>query len=668
MKIMSPKFFFDVVVTTFVDKMYTKYLLQSAYNLIRWITPTSAKIIISVLIFSASPTTEIYAQSGDEQGLDVPKGLDLKEDEIAFQEALSGWWKESKKKYEERMAWYKEAKFGCFIHWGPSSVPAGIWKGKRLMGYTEHLMRRECITLEDYKKELIAPFNPTEFNAEEWMKNAHDAGMKFFIITAKHHDGFAMYHSDAYPYDMRMTAYKGGDFMEELRTAAKKYGIKFGFYYSHAFDWEHPDAPGNDWEHEGRPGGDLNIGGRHWWNTRKDFLPIADKYVVEKSIPQIQELIRKYNPDIMWFDTPHKLPLYQNIRILKAIREMDPQNKIVVNGRLALFADVNLGDYKNTGDRAAFFPKCPGVWEAIPTTNESYGYSAVDTVRKSVPFFIQLLSSAVSKGGNILLNVGPKGNGKWDSRDVSVVKGIGKWLKVNGESIYGTHPSELSIPSWGVTTQKGDTLYAHVYRWPTDKKLVIGGLRSNISKAWFLADKSAAISYKRINADDYELSVPSKAPDENNTVIAMILGNHVKPNKVRLLDHTSSNTLYAFDAHLTGEGMRYGDGKPNRNYVSNWTKDSQWLSWPYRLNKTTSYKVYLDYNTQYSKTDAGTVCVTIGDYTFDVDYTPFTENEGTKSICLGTVNLKKGTSVCTLKGKKHQGSKFMCPIAIRLEK
>ena len=145
------------------------------------------------------------------------------------------------------MAWYNEAKFGCFIHWGVYSVPAGIWKGKELGGYTEHLMRKGRIPLEQYKKELVVPFNPTEFDAEEWVRHAVEAGMKYFIITAKHHDGFAMYLSDAYPYDMRMTRY-GKDPMEALRKAARKYGIKFGFYYSHAFDWEHPDAPGNDWD------------------------------------------------------------------------------------------------------------------------------------------------------------------------------------------------------------------------------------------------------------------------------------------------------------------------------------------------------------------------------------------------------------------------------------
>ena len=249
--------------------------------------------------------------------------------------------------------------------------------------------------------------------------------------------------------------------MQELREAAKKYGIKFGFYYSHAFDWEHPDAPGNDWDYD-NPGGDKRLGGANWWlGDRKDFLPKAEKYVAEKSIPQIKELIAKYDPDILWFDTPSKLPLYLNIRIMEAINEADPEGKIVMNGRLVRFgSDQNMGDYKNTGDRAAFFPRTEGAWESIPTTNESYGYSVVDTLRKQASFFVQLLASAASKGGNILMNIGPMGNGKMDERDIRLLQQIGVWMNVNGESIYGTERTNLPIQPWGVTTCKGDTVMA----------------------------------------------------------------------------------------------------------------------------------------------------------------------------------------------------------------
>lgn len=166
--------------------------------------------------------------------------------------------------------------------------------------------------------------------------------MNYFIITAKHHDGFAMYPSDAYPYDMRLTKY-GKDPMEALRKAARKYGIKFGFYYSHAFDWEHPDAPGNDWDYDNPAETSCwaePIGGQ---GSAKVSCRTPRNMWKRNPIPQIQELIKKYDPDILWFDTPSKLPLYLNIRILEAIREADPQNKIVVNGRLVRFGSQNMG-------------------------------------------------------------------------------------------------------------------------------------------------------------------------------------------------------------------------------------------------------------------------------------------------------------------------------------
>ncbi|WP_291591543.1 alpha-L-fucosidase [Bacteroides sp.] len=617
------------------------------------------------LAVSSSHST-VWAQSGDEQGLEVPARTQLPQDKEAITKANNGWWKEARKDYDKRMAWYNDAKFGCFIHWGVYSVPAGIWKGKKLGGYTEHLMRKGRIPLEQYKKELVAPFNPTGFDADEWMRHASEAGMRYFIITAKHHDGFAMYPSDAYPYDIRMTRYDK-DPMEALRKAAGKYGIKFGFYYSHAFDWEHPDAPGNDWDYD-NPGGDKLLGSAIWWKgERQDFLRKAEKYVEEKSIPQIQELIRKYDPDILWFDTPSKIPLYLNIRILEAIREADPQHKIVVNGRLARFGSQNMGDYRNTGDRAAFFFPTQGVWESIPTTNESYGYSVVDTVRKSVPFFVRLVASAASKGGNILMNVGPMGNGKWDKKDIEVFQGIGKWLTVNGESIYGTQRTNLPIQSWGVTTLKGDTLYAHVHRWPVDGKIIIGGLRSEIKKGWFLADKKASVKFKRLNEDDYELSVPVTAPDTINPVVALVLNKQQLPNPIRLLDARQENILYTFDAELQGRGLGYGDGKPNRNYVKNWKSETQSMKWKFRLNEPAEYTLYLDYNTA-GQNDTGTVTIEIAGQEFKVDYPSFYERKGSHSIRIGKVNLPEGASECSLKGKRRQGEQYMNPIAIRLEK
>ena len=622
---------------------------------------------IIFLIFLFVSCTIVSAQvSGDEQGLEVPENLQLEKDKDTVRKAYDGWWKKSQQNLDERMEWYNEAKFGCFIHWGVYSVPGGIWKGKRGGGYAEHLMRSTRIPLTEYKEELVKPFNPVDFDAEEWMQNAISAGMKYFIVTAKHHDGFAMYFSDSYPYNMRMTAFNR-DPMAELRDAARKHGIKFGFYYSQAFDWEHPDAPGNDWDYPQHPGGDKLIGGKDWWLTMPEFLVNADKYVREKSIPQIQELIRKYDPDIMWFDTPHKLPLYQNIRILEAIREVDPQNKIVVNGRLARFADRNLGDYLNTGDRAASFYPVEGYWESIPTTNESYGYSVFDTNHKPAGHFVRLLASATSKGGNILMNVGPMGNGKWDKPDIDIFKKVGDWLKIYGEAIYGNLKTDLPLQSWGVTTQKNDITYLHIYQWPANKELIIGGMTSDIDKAWLVCDnQKKPLKYKRLNDKDMVLELSGITPDSMNTVVALALKDKKVSYPVRLLDDKGANTLLAFDAALSDKTFGFGDGKPNRNYVNNWKNNTQNLKWTFRLNNSAQFKMHLQYNTL-TETDSGTVSISINGKTYDIKYTPFTERQGTQTVYVADISLDKGEYDIILSGKDFKGDEFMRPISILLD-
>lgn len=513
-------------------------------------------------------------------------------DQQAIDEALNGWWAASMKTHEQRIAWWREAKFGMFIHWGIYSLPGGEWKGKKVSGYAEHLMRKEKISRNEYL-DLAHQFNPVKFNAEEWILNAKEAGMKYFIITAKHHDGFAMYDSDFSDFDIeKQTPFKQ-DPMKELAVAAKKHGIKFGFYYSHAFDWEHPDAPGNDWEYN-NPGGDKLLGGANWYDTHPEWLPKAMKFVNEKAIPQIKELLTKYHPDILWFDTPHKLPLSENIRILKAIREID--QKVVVNGRLVRNAAANFGDYKNTADRPAEFYPVTGDWEAIPTTNESYGYHKYDSSHKTVRHFIQLLASAASRGGNLLMNIGPKGDGAFDEKDLSILSGIGKWMKKNGESIYGTVASPLPLQSWGVSTLKESKLYLHVFDWPVDGKLYIGGLLSSPKKAYSLGDTSKIYPVRSGSSPDFHIAVPEKVPDSINTVVVLEWEGKLVTHPGRLLAPNSKlDRFLAFDAKQNGKGFSYGDGKTDRYYVEGWKLKEQSLSWEFNSIKTADYKIRIKY-------------------------------------------------------------------------
>jgi alpha-L-fucosidase len=419
-------------------------------------------------------------------------------------------------------------------------------------------MRKEKISRSEYLN-LAHQFNPEKFNAEEWILHAKKAGMKYFIITAKHHDGFALYDSKFSDFDIvDQTPFKK-DPMAELAAAAKKHGMKFGFYYSHAFDWEHPDAPGNDWGYN-NPGGDKLIGGANWYDAHPEWLPKAIKYVDEKAIPQIKELLTKYHPDILWFDTPHKLPLSENIRILKAIRQTDPN--VVVNGRLVRSAVANFGDYKNTADRPAEFYPVTGDWEAIPTTNESYGYHQYDSSHKPTSHFIQLIASAASRGGNLLMNIGPKGNGIFDEKDLAILNGIGAWMKTNGESIYGTDAGPLPYHSWGVSTVKNNKLYLHVFNWPTDGKLFVSG-SVQISNGYLLADPMQKIKVNTLPGGDLLLDIPKNAPDKSNTVLVFDYTGKLYPDSTHFITtNTMKERFLAFDANQHGKGFSFGDGKP----------------------------------------------------------------------------------------------------------
>lgn len=564
-----------------------------------------------ILIFCLL-TFGIFAQDkGDEdkQMLNTGKIRDQKQ----IDDAMSGWFRESMKTREQRIQWWRDAKFGMFIHWGVYSLPGGEWKGKKVSGYAEHLMRKEKIPRQEYLG-IAHQFNPVKFNSDEWVLNAKKAGMNYLIITAKHHDGFAMYDSKVSGFNIvQETAWKH-DPMTDLAASCKKYGLKFGFYYSHAFDWEHPDAPGNDWDYK-NPGGDLNLyDGRNWYDLHPEQLAKAINYVNEKAIPQIKELLIKYHPDILWFDTPHKLPLSENIRILKAIRETDP--RVVVNGRLVRGSgNLMMGDYKNTGDRPAEFAPVTGDWEAIPTTNESYGYSKFDNSHKPVGFFVQLLAKAASRGGNLLMNIGPMGDGKFDEKDIAILQGIGAWVDKNRESIYQTHPSPLALQSWGVTTMRNSTLYLHVFNWPKNGKLVVGGVKSNIRKAYLLADKTQKkLPIAVMNSADLIIQVPLQAPDTSNSVVVLEVENEIAADSIRLVASNASTRLLAFDAELSGKGFTFGDGKASSYFVEGWKTKSQFVSWLFRCAEPGLFSVVVKYAA--SPETAGTAQIKVGDQFF----------------------------------------------------
>jgi hypothetical protein len=576
-------------------------------------------------------------------------------DSLAAARAIATWWTASMRNHDERIAWWRQARFGCFIHWGVYSGPGGVWKGKPVKGYAEHLMRIKKIPLSEYKQEVVEQFDPVKFNAERWVKKIHDAGMRYLIITAKHHDGFAMYDSHVSHYNVVEATPWHHDPMADLRAACKKYGIRFGFYYSQAFDWEDPDAQGNDWDYQ-NPGGDRHLfGGVHWYDLHPDMLGRIKKYVDRKAIPQIRELITRYHPDILWFDTPSKLPFSENLRILEEIRKID--TLVVVDGRLANWEGHAFGDYKSTSDRPKEFFPVTGDWEAIPTTNESYGYSRVDTLHKPASFFIRLLAKAASRGGNVLMNIGPMGTGEIDPADTIILHGIGEWMRRYGSSIYGTVKTPLPLQSWGVSTLKADTLFLEVFRWPRDGRLVVGGLRSGISGARVLGS-SVPLRYSRLDSHDLVIRVPPQAPDTTSTVIAVTLTAPVVTDSVRLLSGQTRNRLLAFDATLHGKGFSHGDGKATRYYVDGWRSADQWISWSCRLNHPQAFDVRIMYQTS-AANRKNTYSLRIGDSTLERQVRVPEAGTAIFTDEIGTVTLRPGESTFELKAGSIGGGELL---------
>jgi alpha-L-fucosidase len=333
----------------------------------------------------------------------------------------------------ERLKWFHEAKYGLFIHWGLYAVPAGTWKGQRIPGIGEWIMNRAKIPVREYEQ-LAKQFNPVKFNADEWVQLAKDAGMRYIVITSKHHDGFALYDSKVSTYDVVDATPFKRDILKELQAACRKAGMPLGFYYSQSQDWHDPNGAGNDWDFGPDLGSDKK--------ERKQY----DKYLREKAEPQVKELLANYGPvALVWFDTPRMMDVNDRAkRFTRIVRELSP--KTLIDGRLG-----EAGDYVTTGDNVIPPDVQNTAWEVPATINHTWGYKTYDHDWKSPGTIIFKLVDIVSKGGNYLLNVGPRADGIIPEASQYVLRSAGEWLKVNGEAVYGAGPTpwgdELGEPS-----------------------------------------------------------------------------------------------------------------------------------------------------------------------------------------------------------------------------
>jgi alpha-L-fucosidase len=420
--------------------------------------------------------------------------------------ALVAWQKEFGASHEQRLKWWRDARFGMFIHWGVYSVPAGVWNGTNVTrSGAEWIMNRGRISMADYQK-FPAQFDPEKFNAKEWVSIAKNAGMKYIVITAKHHDGFAMFHSQASAFNIYDATPFKRDPLKELADACAKAGIKLGFYYSQAQDWNHPGGAAS---------------GGHWDPAQDGDM---DKFIDDVDIPQIKELFSNYGKvAVIWWDTPIGMTPERAEKLLPLMK-MQPD--IVSNNRL----DAK----KITGDFGTPENKIPtnalaSDWETCMTMNRTWGFRAYDHAWKSTETLVRNLVDIASKGGNFLLNVGPTSEGLIPGPSVERLKEIGTWMKANGEAIYRTTKSPLKVqPSWGRVTQKGDRLYLHVFDWPHDGKLVVPGLKSKVAKASLLKPNLLGW-HKRLSVtsgdDGVTIAVPKAAPDKISSTIVLKLNS-----------------------------------------------------------------------------------------------------------------------------------------------
>ena len=474
---------------------------------------------------------------------------------------------------DKRLQWWREARFGMFIHWGLYAVPAGEWKGQPIAGIGEWIMNRAKIPVKEYEQ-LAGQFNPVKFNAEQWVQLAKDAGMKYIVITSKHHDGFAMYGSKVSRYNIVDATPFKRDPMKELAAACRKAGIKLCFYYSHAQDWHEPDGAGNNWDFPP--------------DEKKDFA----RYFEAKAKPQVRELLTNYGPiGLIWFDTPRLITAEQSRDITDMVHTLQPN--CIVSGRVG----HNMGDYDSAGDNQITVGVVKRDWETPVTMNDTWGFKKDDSNWKPVPVLIKQLVRIASRGGNYLLNVGPTAEGEIPQPSVERLRAVGQWLRANNESITGASPSPFPYnQDWGLITTKPGKMYLHVFEWP-GRQLTVYGIRNRVQKAYLLAEAArtplALKQESKPDLDFYSASIglPAAAPDANDSVIVLEIGG--QPDVVTALTQQPDGavTLEAYLAQIQPESGGAGITIDNRGVASGWTNPKDSMKWDFKLFRPGTYEI-----------------------------------------------------------------------------
>lgn len=544
----------------------------------------------------------------------------------------------------ERTQWFRDAKFGMFIHWGPYAV----------IGRHEWARHRFQIRQAEYDR-YARRFNPVNYDPDAWVALAQEAGARYIVVTSKHHDGFSIYRSKISDYDMEITPYSG-DPLRMLADAARRRGIRLGFYHS-IMDWHHPDyTPKRDWEvKDPRAGGNLN--------RYLDFMK-----------EQLRELLTGYGDvAVLWFDGEweHTVEELRSDEIYDFIQRLSP--KTLINDRLYKRQPGNKADF---GTPEQYVPATgmrdpsgkPILWEACVTiNNDSWGYNKYETEFKTPRDLIRMLIEVVSKGGNLLLNVGPTPDGRIQDEFVSRLRAIGAWMKVNSEAIYATSASPFArLPFFGRATVKGNRLFLHVFEWPRDGKLRVPGLKNLVHSAVLLADPSRTLPTAR-QGKDVLVSLPEQAPDEVASVVALTLDGppQVEPYVIQP-DEQGVLTLGVESCEIE---TRFEQRAKKENalghvFLTRWTRPDDIPSWTFWVPKSGRYKVEISYGA--ARGSAGTPYTIVAG---KAQLNGQVENTGGewvfKSFALGDVQLDGGEHLLQVKAAP-KGTSAMTLERVRL--
>ncbi|GAA3651524.1 alpha-L-fucosidase [Flavivirga jejuensis] len=479
---------------------------------------------------------------------------------------------------------FDESNFGMFIHWGLFSNLGGVWNNKTYYGIGEWIMnpRMAGIPVEDYKQ-IAKDFNPTEFDAKKIAQLAKDAGMKYIIITSKHHEGFAMFDSKVSDFDIVDATPFGRDPMHELSNACHELGLGFGFYYSHNQDWTTPG---------GTRGPKLDKNGKT--ASFKD-------YFYNKCKPQVKEICTNYGDiDFVWFDTPGDMKKKYVVELAAMVRELQP--KAMMCSRVG----YGLGDYASVGDMEVPTKRIQGLWETCDTNNDSWSYAWYDNNFKSPKVIISRLVETVARGGSYLFNVGPNNMGTVPEIGAEFLRESGKWLQKYPQVVYDAGPSpwDYKLP-WGDVTTKENSMYLAVSEWPTDGKLYLPGLKTDIQSAKLLnpEGKSKSITFKQEKDKWVVFDIPYRAPEKLISIIELKFkdGKTVVVNDDELGVYPNSETelITEFGEVTNAEQKnlrwmeKFGEWK-HANQVGNWEENSS-VKWNVDVQKAGYYYANLCY-------------------------------------------------------------------------